>query len=258
MITYMSKTGVYHEKQGIENQDFICGANNSRYSTICLADGVSACKYAKTGAETACKVSADILINHAERIFSADSREAVYIILKKVRNELEKLSKNSDIQEYSSTLACVLCDRANNKIFYLNLGDSLIMAGKKDVCRIISQPCDSRNGLADVTTAENAEILADSGIMDADGLESVILCSDGAYNLMYNRTRINSEIKSAITEKNFNSLKSILSEKENFDDCSFIALDLNKSQEDKNHELYKNTRNGKKKLYGQGGYNLSA
>lgn len=250
MLYLMTKKGSYHEKHRKANQDFIMHKEDDRYIALSLADGVSSCKYAKKGAKIACSVISEMLMNHAERFFEIDSNEAVCHILSKIKYELEKTAKNHDIEEYSSTLVCVLYDRIANKVFYFSLGDSLIIAIKDKNCKIVAQPCDSRDGCY-VTTTENAEYLAKSGIIDSDSIESIMLCSDGAWNLMYNRGRIDSEIKYLLTGKRFDILEKVLTEKNSIDDCSFISLNLSEFREEQ--------KNGNKsikqtKLPGRGRY----
>lgn len=227
----MSRKGRYHREKKLTNQDFVTGGETDRYIVLSLADGVSACKYARKGAKIACNTAQEMLLSHGERFFSLDSHSAVHCILSKIRHETEKQAGH-DTEEYSCTLACVLFDKKTNKIFYFSFGDSLIMAIEKDRCKILSQPYDSRDGIPPITS-RFAENIACAGVTDAN-FESLMLCSDGAWNLMYKRGSLDTEIKKILINKNFNALKSFLKEKNGFDDCSFIAVNLSEQEESHN------------------------
>ena len=227
----MSRKGRYHREKKLTNQDFVTGGETDRYIVLSLADGVSACKYSRKGAKIACNTAQEMLLSHGERFFSLDSHSAVHCILSKIKHETEKQAVH-DTEEYSCTLACVLFDKKTNKIFYFSFGDSLIMAIEKDRCKILAQPFDSRDGIPPITS-RFAENIACAGVTDAN-FESLMLCSDGAWNLMYKRGSLDTEIKKILINKNFNALKSFLKEKNGFDDCSFIAVNLSEQEESHN------------------------
>jgi len=229
MFFKMSRKGRYHREKNLTNQDFVTGRETDRYIVLSLADGISACKYARKGAKIACNTAEEMLLNHGERFFYIESYDAINCILSKIRHEIEKEAKH-DIEQYSCTLICILYDKQTHKIFYFSFGDSLIMAIEKDRCKILAQPYDSRNGIPSITS-RFAENIAHAGVTDAN-FESLMLCSDGAWNLMYKKGSLNTEIKKILINKNFNALKSFLKEKNGFDDCSFIAVNLSEFQED--------------------------
>ena len=230
MFFKMSKKGRYHREKNLTNQDFVTGRETDRFIVLSLADGISACKYARNGAKIACNTAEEMLLNHGERFFSI-GYDAVHCILSKIKNEIEKQAKH-DIEQYSCTLICILYDKQTHKIFYFSFGDSLIMAIEKDRCKILAQPFDSRNGIPSITS-RFAENIAHAGVTDAN-FESLMLCSDGAWNLMYKRGSIDTEIKKILINKDFNALKSFLKEKNGFDDCSFIAVNLSEQEESHN------------------------
>lgn len=224
---YLSVAGKHHEYKSERNQDALLYRKRGKYFAMGLADGVSTCEHSKEGAEITCETVIDFLLKHSERLFYMDENEVANGIILNVRHYLKKIAEEygNSIEDYSSTLACVLFDTVNNKMLYFSIGDSLITATKNDNCYIVAMPCDSRNGCC-VTTTFNAGLMAKVGIIDVDNISSVMLCSDGAWHLMYRRNRMSQEIKDVVVKREYDKLKEILLDKERSDDCSFISVDL--------------------------------
>ena len=192
-----------------------------------LADGVSTCEQAKEGAALACESVIEFLLQHSNRLFFMENQAIANSLISQVTYRLGTAAQqqNHGIEEYSSTLACVLFDRRSNKMLYFSVGDSLITAVKDSMCYIVAMPADSRNGCC-VTTTLNAAADAKVGIIDVKGVSSVMICSDGAWRLMYRRTRMNPELEKLIVSQEYDKLREQLLEKDRFDDCSFILMDL--------------------------------
>ena len=226
-MNYLSVAGKHHNYNSENNQDAILFKRNAKYCVMVLADGVSSCDQAKTGAEITCKAVVEFLLQHAERLFNMNERETAGSLISHILYSLKQIAarKGKSIEEYSSTLACVLFDRNKNRMLYFSIGDSLITATKGDSCYIVAMPSDSRNGCS-VTTTCNAASLAKVGIIDTKDVTSVMISSDGAWNLMYKRNRMQQSIKEMIISQDYEQLKKTLLEKERFDDCSFITMDL--------------------------------
>ncbi len=222
-----SAAGKHHNYRNEHNQDAMSYKQNNHYSTMVLADGVSACAHAGEGAEIACEVISDFLLTHSERLFSMDTQETAGALISQVTYHLQKTAdeQQHSIEDYSSTLACVLYDSRKNRMLYFSLGDSLITATKNDQCYIVANPADSRNGCC-VTTSWDAATNAKIGIVDAEDLSSVMICSDGAWHLMYKRNRMEQSVRSSIVSREYDRMKEILLRKERLDDCSFITMDL--------------------------------
>lgn len=65
MVSLLSDIGMYHRKTDGENQDVVSQKEGKRYSVISLADGVSTCSRAKTGAAIASASIANLLFKNA-------------------------------------------------------------------------------------------------------------------------------------------------------------------------------------------------
>ena len=226
-MNYLSVAGKHHNYDEKNNQDAIIFKMNTDYCAMVLADGVSTCEEGGTGAKTTCAATAEFLLDHAERIFNMNKQKTADSLVEHIMQHLKENAENEnkDVEEYSSTLACVLFDRKENKMLYLSIGDSLIIATQNDKCYVVAMPSDSRNGCC-VTTTLNASRMAKVGIVDTENLGSIMICSDGAWHLMYRRNTMEQPIKELILNNDYTGLKEILLEKERFDDCSFITINL--------------------------------
>lgn len=222
-MNYFSTVGKHHEY----NQDFILFDKNRSYCAMTLADGVSTCSKSRKGAEAVCYAVTEYLLRHGKRFFAMDSQEAVNCLLEYILFKLRQITEqeSSLIKEYSSTMACILVDRYRNQMLYFSIGDSLILATKEDRCSVVAMPSDSRNGCC-VTTTFNASTMAKVGKIDTEHIQSIIICSDGAWHLMYNRNKLNPLVKEILINQDYDKLKNFLMKKDRFDDCSFISVNL--------------------------------
>ena len=226
-MNYFSTVGRHHE----QNQDFFLFDKSRTYCAMVLADGVSTCSKSGKGAETVCHAVTEYLLQHGKRFFAMDSQEATNYLLDYILFKLKQTAEQESalLEEYSSTMACILVDRYQNQMLYFSIGDSLILAAKEDKCSVVAMPSDSRNGCC-VTTTFNASAMAKAGKIDTKNIHSVIICSDGAWHHMYHRNRLNPLVKETLIHQDYEQLKDFLMEKDRFDDCSFISVNLKEYQ----------------------------
>ncbi len=92
MILKYSQSGVRHIKNKEENQDALYSASNQRYTVISLADGVSNCKKAKTGAEIACRAITNLFFKKASYFLHSSEEETARISGAHVLFELNAMS----------------------------------------------------------------------------------------------------------------------------------------------------------------------
>lgn len=225
-VNIFTAAGSRHGHDSAENQDAALFCHDERYSVICLADGVSACIQAKQGAENACRASAEFMLAHAQRLFKMTGQDISYTLTDRVLYSLRELSAKSGVscEEYSSTLACVLLDREDDNILYFSVGDSLITAAKNGDLYIVAMPSDSREGCC-VTTTVDAASAAKAGVIDAHGISSVMLCSDGAWRIMYRRSRLLPAFGKLLLKGDCAALGKALLSQERADDCTVIIMD---------------------------------
>ena len=227
MIKKLSEAGKYHNEMGEENQDVLCCAQNNKFSVISLADGVSACQEAKKGAEIACRAITELFFKKADHFLEFDRELLTELVLSHILFELRRQAEadSKDLADYSSTIESVLVDKRRERMLCFNLGDNIIMAAGMGKCRVLSMPADSSSGCC-TTTTTGASSMASVNIFYTDGIESVVLCSDGAWKQMFNKNRLKPEVFSMISNNDYDRLKDFLSKQNCFDDYSFISMDI--------------------------------
>lgn len=227
MIKELSEMGVHHIDGNGENQDALCQAQNKDFCVISLADGVSTCKEAKSGAEIASRAITNLLLKKGEYFLEFKNEQIAELALSHILFELKQRAENDskNLEEYSSTVASVLVDKKKKKLLCFNLGDSIIMATVKGKCCVLAMPADSSAGCC-VTTTKSATTMASVKLIDASAVESIIICSDGAWRQMFNKNKLKPEVSNMLVNNEFDGLRDFLVEQNCFDDYSFISLDI--------------------------------
>ena len=229
MTFFWSRAGSFHSCQEDKNQDRVMSAENERFTVITLADGASSCPESGTGAEIACEAVTALFLSRAEMFFGFNRRETADFVLGHIRHRIKKRAEaeNRCISDYSSTIASVICDSRLNRFFYFSLGDSLIAGTDKSRCFMIAMPPDSFGGTC-MTTTENAEKLAECGVVQGREVDTVFICSDGAWRLMFERNRLYKDMERLLVEGDFKGLSEAVVQKESFDDHSLICCDMSR------------------------------
>ncbi|MCD8091071.1 MAG: protein phosphatase 2C domain-containing protein [Clostridiales bacterium] len=231
-VKKLSRKGSYHTGRKEENQDFVFFGCNKDFYALCLADGVSACKEAKKGAETAAVAITDLFLKAGQHFFEFENEQAARLIAAHVLYELKEQAAEGgeDVKEYSAAAASVLVDRRRNKILCFSLGDCMIMAAGGGKCRVVCPPSDSTSGCC-VTTTENAAEMISLKIYDAAMIDSVVICSDGAWKHMFEKNnRLKTEAAGFIINNEYDKLGKFLIKQNSFDDYSFISLDMRRKK----------------------------
>ena len=226
MVSLLSDIGMYHRERDGENQDVVSQKEGKRYSVISLADGVSTCSHAKTGATIASASIANLFFKNASFFFEFNKKQIAEYTLSHILSELTQQAENdlTDLCEYSSTIASVLYDRVTRKLLFFNLGDSIIIAVENGMCKIVSMPSNSMNGCC-VTTTDGAIESIHTGVIDATYFDAIIICSDGAWYHMFEKNKLKPVVTAMLCDKTFNKLADYLSAQCCYDDYSFISLD---------------------------------
>ena len=224
MIYRYTKTGDAHAFRGTENQDALSGSDGENFAVLALADGISACPQAASGARTAANAAADLLEKRGWCFLDYMPENIAGIILSYSMQKLNETASvlAAPVREFASTLACIYLDKAQKKVVYFNLGDSMIITAHGSGCRVLAPPYRGEGSCCSTTT-KNVLRTVKSGVADIAGTESVIIFSDGAWKEIYNRNTLRPEIFKLLTGNDFNRLESYLADREPADDCSFIA-----------------------------------
>lgn len=226
MVSLLSDIGMYHRETDGENQDVVSQKENKRYSVISLADGVSTCSRAKTGAAIASASITNLFFKNASFFLEFDEKQIAEYTLSHILSELTQQAENdlTDLCEYSSTISGVLYDHVTRKLLFFNLGDSIIIAVENGMCKIVSMPSNSMEGCC-VTTTNGAIECIHTGVIEAASFDSIIICSDGAWCHMFEKNKLKREVASMLCRKAFNELADYLSIQRCYDDYSFISID---------------------------------
>jgi serine/threonine protein phosphatase PrpC len=129
------------------------------------------------------------------------------------------------VEECSSTVASVLVDKRKKRMLCFNLGDGIILATGNGKCKVLSMPEDSSSGCC-VTTTRRAASMASVGMHNLDAIDSIVICTDGAWREMYAKNRLKPEVAQILTNNEYDALGEYLNSQNCFDDYSFISLDI--------------------------------
>lgn len=230
MLEKFSRAGAWHRENKVENQDVVLSRSNDRFSVITLADGVSTCGRSGAGALAACEAGSRLLLEKAEHFLDFDNEARARLVLSHIVRELKTKAENEQgvLEDYSSTFAAVLVDRRDKRLLYYNLGDGLIMGRSGNEFRIFAPPGDSSRGCC-TTTTKNAAVLVQTEVIDVGDLDAVMICSDGAWKVMFDRGHPKPEVKRMIEEYRYDDLEAFFEDRKSNDDYSLILTDLNES-----------------------------
>ena len=227
MISELSSIGTKHSAANQENQDAICSGKTGQYTAISLADGVSTCEEAKVGAEIASQVINNLFLKKGKYFWGFDDAQIAELAISHILYELNQRAEadKKEVNEYSSTIASVLYDQKKKRLLYFSVGDSMILATGMGGCRVLAMPSNSMLGCCTTTTG-HASAMATAKVINVDFLESIIICSDGAWRQMYAKNRLKPEVAKLLFKRKFDGLRDYLISQNSVDDCSFISLDL--------------------------------
>lgn len=226
----MSKTGTYHMQTHTENQDAVQSCAKGRLAGLFLADGMSACAQAGSGARRSCQAMKHLMMSKGDCLMDVFTEtEIAELTLSHVQHELCLLAQRegNPVEDYASTLACAVLDRKTGRLLTLNLGDGLIAGVRRGELQILAMPDDTTDGCCGTIT-RNAAARTAVQVVDAAELDAVFVCSDGAWRELFDGTRLRAETARLLREGTCADLAEYLRQTEAFDDCSFVSMDLTK------------------------------
>lgn len=227
MVSSFSRPGTHHTETGQDNQDVIKYGETDRYLVMSMADGVSSCSRAGEGAKIAASRASKIMLSEPDLIFGLPDPDFPEYLLSSVLADINRRAKRDRIpaEEYSSTLTSVLYDKLEHRMIYFNLGDSIILVTGNGKCGILSAPYTGEEGCC-VTTTRYAHTEASTGKLSCGGIDSIIICSDGAWRHMFNRNKLIPEIEGFLTDGDIQKLYDYLDSLSCSDDYSIIFTDF--------------------------------
>jgi len=227
VIKELSQMGAHHALTCGENQDALCHGKNRDFCVITLADGVSTCKEAKYGAIIASQSITNLFLKKGSYFLEFENDQIADFAISHILSELKQKAEETScpVEEYSSTVASVLVDKRKKKMLCFNLGDSVILAVGNGKCKVISMPADSSSGCC-VTTTKKAASMASVRMCDLGSMESIVICSDGAWREMFSKNRLRPEVAQMLSGNEYDALEDYLNKQNCSDDYSFISLDI--------------------------------
>ena len=209
-----------------ENQDIFLHDENALIEAVVLADGVSGSRLGKLGAQIACDTVMQILLAEGKHLFTMSKELVAHLIIERIMDKITQ-EKLCDLpSDCASTLAFACRDKAEGKLLTFTLGDTLLYTVSDTDCDLISQPDTDTEGKCCVTTTEDAAQRVSITMRDTADQSAVMLCTDGAWQSMYEDSRLNGELKSEIIAGNYDALKKHLQATMPDDDSSFIIMKL--------------------------------
>lgn len=224
-----TKRGIYHKQKNESSGDIVRGTDNGEFAVLTLADGVSSCKYGAEGASLVSFYAMEYVYRQFADLKFLPNEWPVYM-LNSVKKQLKIAAHNDEAlyNEYSSTLMVLVLDRMKSILNYCSIGDGILLAIDNDKCPVICMPQGDKNGCPVVTT-EGIEKKILSGRMELANVNNILMCSDGAWKMMYNHNMLKPDIKNILLSGNFNDFKEYIRNAENMDDCSFAFADVRRA-----------------------------
>ena len=217
-----SVIGRAHKENGLQNQDAVSVFEDEKIALAVLADGVSSCEFGGKGAETAVRVTEQLLVKNHAKLWKMPQEKTVGIILNEVRHGLSSLA-DGDLSRYASTLCFVLLDKASQRLMLFRLGDSNVYLLSEDGCALFGKGQDTDTRF---TVSPDAEAAAELEVVSCAHKNAVMLCSDGAWRSMYDGNRLKNELTAAARLADTEAFKRHFLLQESIDDSSFALVNI--------------------------------
>ncbi len=144
---------------------------------------MSACRKSAVGAKIACRVSADVILDHADYYFDSRDERVKSIILTNIKSAILKQSAKDGCfpEDYASTLSFVCYNKNSGQILTFSLGDSRIYRAGPGCAEYVNRTRAHEHGNVCSVVSYGAENEATLGRSVARKDESYILCTDGMW-----------------------------------------------------------------------------
>lgn len=221
------KTGEYHLKNGLQNQDVVLCAESKKAKIIVIADGASSCENSKRGAELACGAISDIMLNETEYFFTSTKEKIAGLLITYVYRKLlmESKTKNETVESYSSTLSFVCFNKISGEIMTFVLGNSLIYSIQNGNMALFCNPKLFNDFKTYTTTTKGAASAAEIKIIPSAKKFQFLLATDGAWKTFYKNGVLSEKVECAVMD---GSIIGYLEKQQCKDDCSIVMMDIPK------------------------------
>lgn len=224
-IEYFTKTGTFHLDKNMENQDVFLYSSNDYYEIVSLADGVSSCANSKIGARIACETVNEMFLECGSLFFNSSCKKVTYLIMSEISKKLSDIAKSMDepIDSFASTLCFACLEKETNKLLTFQLGDSNLYLLTDNGCQNMAP---QKKFSPAFTVYDDADEKAVVAMYNANKLNGVLLCSDGAWKEFYDNTIFDNTLFESLKKSDFSTLKPFLEKRKCTDDCSYILMNF--------------------------------
>lgn len=221
-----TKRGMFNEERKEPSGDILQVLDKDECIVLSLADGVSECTHGADGA----KIAGSVAINYVANSYSELHflpKDWGECMLNLIRKELKLIAESKEVlfEEFSSTLMILLIDRKRGIMHYCNIGDGILISVNNEKCPIICMPQGNGNTCPVVTT-DGVESILETGVVPLEKIKNIIMCTDGAWKLIYEHNIIKSDIKEYVLNGDFEKFKEYIKNSSSIDDCSFAIIDV--------------------------------
>lgn len=160
---------------------------NDRFDFYAVADGVSSCVNSKKGAEIACSVACDVMINEFDYYIDSPVRKAAWLITRHIQTKLSEYADRSTqkVETFASTLCFICIDKNSGRAFSFTLGDShLYILNSGKIC-LAKETKLYRNNMICATVTESAEEAAIINSYNKEEYDGFVLCTDGVWKSLF-------------------------------------------------------------------------
>lgn len=212
---------MFHEVNGLPNQDRVFYSENADAVFLAVADGVTACKNSGKGAQIACESAAKIMLEEVDYIFRSDEEKIAYILLSYIQDKI--LQEDENGQSYASTLSFVCINKKTGKVMTFELGDSCIFLIRHSDMVPVKPIETAGDNYCCATMTEEADRQVTITFTDVKEIDSVLICTDGAWRTMVPDGRVvDTDLKKAVVEGNTDEIDQYFDGTELSDDCTLL------------------------------------
>lgn len=215
MIHSFSRAGRHHAQRGEACQDAVRSAESPEWVAIAAADGVTACRHGKEGAQIACEAVLRALLRQGDRLWEYEEKKLSYLIVEQVLFELERHAPDGNVGEYACTLAFACIRRRDGRMLLWNLGDGAALVIPAGGHAQLMLPPRRYGGRSCQVTTQQAWRAAAVRTGRLNYGDQVMLCTDGALGRIFPLTE-------ALRQSDYPQADRLLEQSGEWDDMSYI------------------------------------
>lgn len=183
IICSYSKTGEYHKKNNIENEDVLFCKTNELFDFYAVADGVSFCENSRKGAEIVCYAACNIMMNEFDYYIDSPVSKAAWLITECIKRKLMDCAIKScqKVESFASTLCFFCIEKRTGRAISFTLGDSHLYIINSEGLRLSKGTVLYEDNVICATVTQNADRAVTINYYNKDEYDGFMLCTDGIW-----------------------------------------------------------------------------